>query len=392
MKPRSSFATGLAIAIAALVGCQSTNMAPIRESTLKLEPDEERLWARSVEEEGALARSGLVADLPELEAYLTGIVDRLHPEPLPGGGRFHVRVLVDPTLNAFAMPNGAIYVHTGMLSRIENEAQIATILAHELSHTTHRHGVRGMRSIKNKTAFLMTFTVGTGGIGGGVLGILGAVGTMASVSGYSQDLEREADMEGFKRLVATGYDPRESPKVFQLLLEEAKRAKFKEPFFFGSHPRLEERIASFNEMARKFPSGEAAGALAAGEYERIVAPALPLNAAAALHAGDFDLALANVHRGQARTPDEPGLGFIAAETYRKRAGDGDAALAVESYARILAQHPGFADAHRGLGLMRMRAGDRAGAADSFRTYVKLSPDASDRAYIEEFIKQCEQES
>ena len=57
---------------------------------------------------------------------------------------FDVKIVVikDPYLNAFAFPNGVIYIHTGMLARMDNEAQLAALLAHEMSHCIHRHTLR----------------------------------------------------------------------------------------------------------------------------------------------------------------------------------------------------------------------------------------------------------
>ncbi|MDQ5980896.1 MAG: beta-barrel assembly-enhancing protease, partial [Verrucomicrobiota bacterium] len=122
----------------ACAGCESTNVAPLTGEATVLAGDEQRLWQRAREESATLDRSGLVVNDPALDDYLNGVLARLYRDPLPRGARLHLRVLTDPTLNAFALPDGALYIHTGMLARLENEAQFATVLAHELTHTTHR--------------------------------------------------------------------------------------------------------------------------------------------------------------------------------------------------------------------------------------------------------------
>src|SRR2546426_7325972 len=65
----------------------------------------------------------------------------------------------DPTLNAFAMPNGRIYVHSGLLSRLDNEAQLATILGHEMTHVTSRHALRFTRDATNKQILFTVLAV-----------------------------------------------------------------------------------------------------------------------------------------------------------------------------------------------------------------------------------------
>ena len=151
----------------------------------------------------------------------------------------------DPTLNAFAMPNGRIYVHTGLLARLDNEAQLATILSHEMTHVDHRHALRFTRDVQNKqilyTVLGVAASIGVGAAAGSrarsgdpigaavlsqtanaVLGLGLQLAALASINGYGRDLEREADREGMARLVRAGYDPKEAPRVFKLLRDESK--------------------------------------------------------------------------------------------------------------------------------------------------------------------------
>jgi predicted Zn-dependent protease len=116
------------------------------------EADERALWARAEKEEGSLLERVIPYDDPLLEDYLARVADRLVPESMraAGGPAFKVRVLRDPTLNAFAMPNGHIFVHTGLLSRLHNEAQLATILGHEMTHVSHRHALKLSRDARQE--------------------------------------------------------------------------------------------------------------------------------------------------------------------------------------------------------------------------------------------------
>src|SRR2546428_2889317 len=137
-----------------LPACASRNVAPMGADgkAFKPESDERALWAKAEKEEEALLKKAKVYDDPMLEEYLARIGDRLTPDQVraAGGPGFKFGVIRDPTLNAFALPNGHIYVHTGMLSRLDNESQLAMIVGHEMTHVTHRHALSFPRGVQTK--------------------------------------------------------------------------------------------------------------------------------------------------------------------------------------------------------------------------------------------------
>lgn len=370
-----------------LAGCQTTDVAPAASATAALEDDEQRLWARAREEQEAIERSGFLVRQPALEAYLDGLLAQLQTRPLGAGGQLHAHVVVDPTLNAFALPDGTIYIHSGLLTRLENEAQLATVLAHELTHSTHRHALKNIRNLKNQTGFYASLTMSTGGMGG----LLGLLGAASSISGYSQELEREADATGFRQLRLVGYDPQESPKVFRTLLAESRRSKIKEPYFFGSHPRLSERIASYEELVAALPPAQRQGRVGAAEFHAAIAPVYALNAGAALHAGDFEGALDSARRRLAQAADDAPAQLVLAETFRRRAQGQDLAEALRLYQALATRPDAPAEAHRGLGLLLLKT-DKPAAAAAFRRYLQNKPDAADRGHIETYLRQCESSS
>lgn len=382
MSPRFTAGAAALLAFALFeAGCANTRVAPLTGANT-LDDDEQRLWLRSAEEEARLDQSRFRANLPEAEAYLDGMIRRLNPATLPRGRAYRARILIDPTLNAFAYPDGTVYVHTGLLVGLDNEAQLAVILAHELTHTTHRHGLRGLRKNRNASAFLASFTVGTAGLGA----LLGGVGTLASVSGYSQDLEREADQGGFQLMLAAGYDPREAPRAFSVLRDDTRRDQAKEPYFFGSHPRLTERIASFESLLAALPAERRHGRTEPATYAAALLPAFRLNAEAALHAGDFDKVTASTARIMAVQPRDPQARLLLAEARRRRAKDDDLKTARSSLEALTRDSPDLAAAWRELGLVLLKLSDRPAAISSFQRYLELAPAASDRAYIETFLK------
>src|SRR5438034_1047717 len=267
--------------------CATRSVPPIGADgkPFKPESDEVRLWAQAEKEEEALAKKAKIYDDPLLEEYLGKVGDRLLPDEVraAGGPGFRFGVMSDPTLNAFAMPNGRVYVHSGLLSRLDNEAQLAMILGHEMTHVTSRHALRFTRDATNKqilfTVLAVAASIGVAVASGSraksgdyvgaavlsqtanaILGIGLQLAAIAAINGYGRDLEREADQGGMEKLVRAGYDPNEAPKVFQLLLSESKDRGSLETFFFGSHPKLQERITTTTELVNTQYAAAAAAA------------------------------------------------------------------------------------------------------------------------------------
>lgn len=373
-----------------LVGCESTNVAPLADAGVPLEKDEREILAKVRAEEANLLHSGFVIEMPEVDDYLNALLARLYPHSLPGDFQLHARLIADPSLNAFVLPNGAMFVHSGLLARLENEAQLATILGHELNHAVLRHPLKSYRSMKNHAAFANSLYIGGGG---SVFTLLTSLGALSSAMGYSRDLEREADVAGFQLVVAAGYDPRECAQVFRLLLAAAEREPRKESFFFGSHPRLAERSANFRELVANLPADRReAGRRESDVFAGVLPPVLYVNARAALQKGDLEAAGDSARRAlELHAGDAHALYFLA-EVHRRRAAASDRAEALRYYREALAVDPKLSEAHRGLGLELMKAGQRPEAASAFHRYLELAPEASDRSHIQEFIRQCETQS
>src|ERR1051325_11577620 len=112
-----------------LASCISTNLTPLQKGKTQLEEDEQRIWNRSQEEETLLDKSDIIYRDSTLTAYVNSIAQKLNTNLSQSGQlMFRVQVIKDPLLNAFTYPNGVIYIHTGILAKMENEAQLATLL------------------------------------------------------------------------------------------------------------------------------------------------------------------------------------------------------------------------------------------------------------------------
>ena len=163
-----------------VAGCATTNLPPVTTGGFVFEDDERRLWLRSEEEQRVLDKSGLIYEDEELEVYLNEIAKKIQPPEIFQDIPCQVKRIEGPHLNSFAYPNGTIYIHAGMLARMENAAQLATLLSHEMTPSTHRHAVRQFRNMKNMTAFLATVRATVGGLGFGIGDLTNLLGTMLS--------------------------------------------------------------------------------------------------------------------------------------------------------------------------------------------------------------------
>ena len=407
--------------------CASRNVPPIGAGgqPFKPESDEVSLWKQAEKEEETLTKKAKIYDDPLLDEYLGKIADRLLPDEVraAGGPGLRFGVMSDPTLNAFAMPNGRIYVHSGLLSRLDNEAQLATILGHEMTHVTSRHALRFTRDATNKqilfTVLAVAASIGVAVASGSrtksgdyvgaavlsqtanaILGIGLQLAAIAAINGYGRDLEREADQGGMEKLVRAGYDPKEAPKVFQLLQAESKDRGSLETFFFGSHPKLQERIDTTTELVNTRYAAAAAAPDAVKTTEEFglrMRTVVRENALLDIRAGRFKLAQAQLDRVAAITPKDPTLHLYYGDLYRlqsqraRSVADKDdfAKNALEHYELSAGLDPTFPDPFRQLGFLYYQQKDAERARDAFKKYLALKPDAPDAKRIREYLVELE---
>lgn len=188
------------------------------------------------------------------------------PQKIP----FKFYVVRDKDPNAFATANGIIVIHSGMINLLENEAQLAAVLAHEIAHSTQEHSWRQMNKDKNKRTALLVGTLAASVFGlGGVANIL-QLTMLAMQNGYSRRLENQSDRIGLEYMVDAGYDPREAPRVWKLMAK--KHGDLPTNFFWASHSNNATRRSFLMVEIRNNYSGMDLNAMNRGdetEYERI---------------------------------------------------------------------------------------------------------------------------
>ena len=170
---------------------------------------------------------------------------------------FHFRVLDSPVVNAMALPGGYIYVTRGLLAHLDNEAQLAVVLGHEIGHVLARHASRRAASAQLGQFGLLGAAVLGGVLGGGNVaeGILnyGGTGVQLLFLSYSRNDEREADRAGVAYAEFAGYDAAEAAAFFGSLARMSQQGGGSGiPSFLSTHPDPGERQQTIPQLAAQY--------------------------------------------------------------------------------------------------------------------------------------------
>lgn len=351
---------------ATMEGVTAFNSAADTES---LHEKEQRLWYEAINVDDTLEQSDQLYKNKKATAYLQKVMDRLYPE---FKGKIHVRIYDSTALNAFALPNGSIYVNIGMLARIQNEAQLATLLAHEATHFIEKHSMQQRVTSKNSAAFAVSSIP------------FSRMAAVSSISGFSRDLEREADKNGYARIVKAGYNPREAHKVFQHLADEVKALGIEEPYFYSSHPKLVERINMFKELSASF---QGKGRVAPKTYNKMI-NSIRIDAMSKDIGQDRFKSVILVMEDKTKRKYYPAAGYYyLGEAYIRRDEKDDENKALKAYKKAEKVAPKFAPTYMRLGMYYMKKNHNKKAKRYFKQYLKLaSKDAKDRGYVEQYLK------
>jgi predicted Zn-dependent protease len=237
---KTSYRWPLAVMAAAhlAAGCATNPVTGERQLALISESQEIQMGADAAQE--VEASIGLVPD-QALQDYVQRLgmqMARTSERPnLP----WRFRVVDDPTPNAFALPGGYIYFTRGLLAMMRNEAELMSVMGHEIGHVTARHSVTLI-----SRAQLAQIGLGVGAILSPTVAQLGDVlggGLSLLFLHYGRDAERQADDLGFRYMFEQGYDPRQMVNVFAALQRSGELAGHSPlPGWLATHPYPEERI------------------------------------------------------------------------------------------------------------------------------------------------------
>jgi predicted Zn-dependent protease len=176
-------------------------------------------------------------------------------------------VLDDPVVNAMALPGGYIYVNRGILAHFNSEAELASVLGHEIGHVTARHSVEQISRSQLAQLGLGVAAIASedfrpyAGLAGQGVGLL--------FLKFGRDDERQSDHLGLRYLTRAGYDPSEMPKVFDTLdrLSQAQGGGGT-PQWLSTHPDPGNRVADMTARIAELPSEQQQGTVGRDEYLR----------------------------------------------------------------------------------------------------------------------------
>ncbi len=214
---------------------------------------------------GAVVAEYGIYDDPPLQAYVDSVGQSLVRVSHLPNLKFRFTVLDDPTVNAFAMPGGYIYITRGILAHLNSEAQLAGVLGHEIGHVTARHTARQITQQQLATlglgvaSALSTTVQKYGGAAQQALGLL--------FLKFSREDETQADELGVEYSTRAGYDSREIPNTYSMLKRVSDQSGQRLPGFLSTHPDPGDRETRTANLARAATAGKSGLRIASRYYE-----------------------------------------------------------------------------------------------------------------------------
>lgn len=235
-------AASLLAAIAALAACSDSQVNSGDINLFGIEAE----WQLGQDLHDEVSRQVEIVDDPVVTALVDEIGQDLAAQTELAHRSWTFTVIRDPSINAFALPGGHIYVNTGLLEAVTTEAELAGVLAHEVSHVEARHSTELLTRAYGIEALLRLVTDGQGELERIAVDTLGS----GAAAKFSRDAEREADELGLVRLAAAGYEPGGMSAFFELLLQRQEHQPSVVQRFFSTHPLTQERLERTRELAR----------------------------------------------------------------------------------------------------------------------------------------------
>ncbi len=246
----------LLVALPLTLGC-SVNPAT-GQRQLVLVGEQQEIAIGKENDQAIVAQMGLYGD-DELQTYIQNLGASLAARSERPDLPWTFRVLDDPIVNAFALPGGYIYLTRGILTHFNSEAELASVIGHEIGHVTGRHGVERMSKAQLAGIGLMVGTIAAGDKYRGLADLAGQ-GLGLLFLKFSRDDERQADDLGLRYMTRGKYDPSEMPNVFNTLGRvSAAQGAGRIPGWLSTHPDPGNRATRISEQIGGLPAEAQSG-------------------------------------------------------------------------------------------------------------------------------------
>ena len=360
---------------------------------------------KELESKGKVEKSGVIHD------YLQALGAKLIKEEDRNKFNIRLHVLKDGSLNAFAVPDGNIYINLGLIAKLDNELQLAQVITHETAHVIKEHSLNSYDS--NRTTikaahFLDLALFGTG---------LAYIPITAALMSYSRGEEREADEYSFGIISEKGYDASKADELF-LDFSEVKSDKALHGSIWSSHPGDKERVDNIKSLIEsgKYNLNKG-GYTGKDEYFPVKSAAIIKNTELKLLAGHYNLALKYIDSALRTSPEDAELLYLKGESNRKLFTDPESAAREDAWIndktydeemkepftkrsgeyaanarnyfnKALELNPDHLNTLKGLGLLEHGLGNKAAAKERLEKYLLLAERPKDKRFITRIIEEC----
>ena len=315
---------------------------------------------------------------PDLQAYVAGVGRKLAAVSDRPGLPYEFVVLNNSVPNAWAMPGGKIAINRGLLMHLEDESQLAAVLAHEIVHAAARHGASQM----TRGTLIGIGATALGAVGenygwGQASNTVAQLGAAAWMARYGREDELESDAYGMEYMAKAGYDPYGAVRLQETFVELNKnRSQDFISGLFASHPPSQSRVAANIEKARTLPKGQTYR----DRYQRAIAqlkkdaPAYEAEVAAikALNAKNPEQALAELDKAVRLQPAEGMFWELRGHAWEMQKNPGNAE---KSFSTAIRKNPDFFRHHLVRGLLRFEQNNKSGAKTDLQNSYRILPTA-----------------
>ena len=365
------------ILMALCLGCSGPG-AKIFIKETRMERLAQLLSFETRQEKAAIARQCGLYQEPQIERFIGQVLGALISCEPDHGIMPQVVLVRDTALNAYSFPDGTIYIHTGLLARLENEAELALLLSHEIVHVTRQHALQ-VAMLERKEA--------DGSFSGRELSdslswfrdmapAFGHAGLSNTLLTLRRSLEQEADRAGLDMLIKADYDPHEALEIFEHLKMDA-----------GAEEK-DERAGRMREVLSSVALDTAGRLSDRKAFSRRLHPLLMAQVELEIQRGEWNAAVRYTRRLVGDDPEDARGHYLLGEIYRQRAEPGDERRALTHYGRAIASDPFFPEPRRAVGLLHLKQGLARQAKAFFQSAIDLSPQLRGNAYIRSYLTQC----
>lgn len=374
----------LSLMLLVLVGCAVNPVTGRQELALMAVSTQQEIELGEKTYPKVLQKMGGNFQDPELDRYLQQVGMKLarasHRPELP----YRFNVANDSTPNAFALPGGPIAISRGLLVGIDNEAQLAAIIGHEIGHVTARHAVQGMQRGAMLGLGMSVLSGATGSTSYGPLAQqAGQLAAGLINNTYSREQESESDRLGIDYLVKAGYNPLGAVQVQEYFYRQIEKGANPNWLtgLFRTHPFSRDRMLANEEYARsRYPREMGTAPFNRDAFQQATLRLRQLQPGYELYdqarkqeaGGDLRGAIATYLNAAALSPDQPliltglGMAYLKAE---------DPTTARQHLARAVQLEPAYYQSRLGLGYIYLEQGRNEAAVEQLEQSLDLLPTA-----------------